>query len=235
MALEVQGAVATIRIPGQPDGNALTPENCRELHEMLCEVELDAAVRSVVLTGSPEHFCSGFDAVSLIAMRRRSREDIVDEAFGVGAPCEPTYLSIFPTLFGGRLSKPAVAAIRGNCLGLGLAIVGLHTDMRVASSDAVFGFPDTRTGFAGGIAHVSQLVWQMPAVHFNWLVETASTVTAERAHEMQLINEVVSPDRVLARAHELAERMAARWPAARDMKAARWPDVGMAVHGWTMA
>jgi len=90
----------------------------------------------------------------------------------------------------------------------------LGTDLRVASPDAVFGLPEVCRGlFASGGSTV-RLPRQLPYVHAMDLLLTGRYISAEEALRFGLINEVVEKPRLLDRAFELAERIAANSPGA---------------------
>jgi enoyl-CoA hydratase/carnithine racemase len=238
MTIELQGNVAIVRIPGKGAENRLTPGACLLLHADLREAESNDAVRSIVLSGGSEAFCGGFDEAAIVEMKRAiaAVAPFVDEAGGYAAITDPTYLSAFPTLFSGRPSKPSIAAVRGPCLGFGLAIMGLHSDMRLCTPDAQFGFPDTLTGIAGGIAAASSLRMQLAYIHLNWLVETGSTVSADQAVQIGLVNDIVSSSQLEARALALAAEAADRFERCRDAKSKWWRgDVGFPHQGWPIA
>jgi enoyl-CoA hydratase/carnithine racemase len=235
MTIELRGDVAIVRISGQGPENRLTPSGCLSLHADLREAERSDAVRSIVLSGRREAFCGGFDDAGVVEMKRAiaAVTPFVDEAIGATAIGSATYLSAFPTLFSGRSSKPSIAAISGACLGFGLAIMGLHSDVRLCTPDARFGFPDTLTGIAGGIAAASALRMQVPCIHLNWLVDTASTVSADEAVRIGLVNNIVSPSELEARALALATDAADRYEMCREAKSKWWHgDVGFPHQGW---
>jgi enoyl-CoA hydratase/carnithine racemase len=238
MTIELRGDVAIVRIPGKGPENRLTPDGCLALHADLREADGNDGVRSIVLSGGPEAFCGGFDGAAIAEMKRAIAAVIpfVDEAGGYAPISDPTYLSAFPTLFSGRPSKPSIAAIRGPCLGFGLAIMGLHSDVRLCTPDARFGFPDTLTGIAGGIAAASALRMQLAFLHLNWLVETASTVGADHAVRIGLVNDIVSSSELEARALALASEAADRYEMCREAKSKWWRgDIGFPHQGWPIA
>jgi enoyl-CoA hydratase/carnithine racemase len=237
MTIELRGDVAVVRIPGKGPENRLTPDGCLSLYADLREADRSDAVRSIVLSGGPESFCGGFDAAGFEEMKHAiaAVTAFVDEAIGASAISHATYLSAFPTLFSGRPSKPSIAAISGTCLGFGLAIMGLHSDVRLCTPDARFGFPDTLTGIAGGIAAASALRMQVPFIHLNWLVETASTVNADDAVRIGLVNDIVASSELEARALALATEAAGRYEWCRDAKSKWWHgDVGFPHQGWPL-
>jgi enoyl-CoA hydratase/carnithine racemase len=235
MTIELRGGVAIVRISGKGPENRLTPRGCLALHADLREAERNDAVRSIVLSGGPEAFCGGFDDAGIVEMKRSiaAVTPLVDEAGGYTPISDPTYLSAFPTLFSGRPSKPSFAAIRGPCLGFGLAIMGLHSDVRLCTPDARFGFPDTLTGIAGGIAAASALRMQLAFLHLNWLVETACSVSADHAVRIGLVNDIVSSSEIEGRALALAAEAADRYELCREAKSKWWRgDVGFPHQGW---
>ncbi|HEY3653348.1 MAG TPA: enoyl-CoA hydratase/isomerase family protein [Steroidobacteraceae bacterium] len=237
MTIELRGDVAIVRISGKGPENRLTPGGCLSLYADLREAERSDAVRSIVLSGGPEAFCAGFDDAAVVEMKRAiaAVTPFVDEAIGATAISHPTYLSAFPTLFSGRPSKPSIAAISGACLGFGFAIMGLHSDVRLCTPDARFGFPDTLTGIAGGIAAASALRMQVSSIHLNWLVETASTVSADDAVRIGLVNDIVSSSELETRAFALAKDAADRYELCREAKSKWWHgDVGFPHQGWPL-
>lgn len=112
-----------------------------------------------------------------------------------------------------RLEKPTIAAIEGACVGGGFELA-LACDLRVASSDAKFGFPEAKIGMLpdlGGTTRLARLVG--PAIAKEWIF-TARNYPAVRALELGLINELVVPGDALLRAKHLAKELLANGPLA---------------------
>ena len=126
----------------------------------------------------------------------------------------PSSEAAWATLFARRTVKPVVAAVNGACLGAGLVLMALHSDLRVAGRGAQFGLPGQAGPPRGGEAMIARLGAQIPRAAALWLLETGEPVDAARAHEIFLINEVVADGDVLARATAIAQQIAALPPVA---------------------
>lgn len=108
-----------------------------------------------------------------------------------------------------RCSVPTIAAIHGACTGGGAGIAAA-CDLRIAAADFRFGFPIARTlGNCLSVENLSRLTALIGAGRTREIIFTARLVTAEEAHSIGLISEILD-DRaaVMARARELAELMA---------------------------
>ncbi len=216
ITVEADAGVATVSIAGRDRANTLTPELCVELHEALVAGDADARVRVIILRGANGGaFSAGMDAAALSALL-----DDLQTLKGVSRhyvyPAAQRPLSpwvAWRSLFARRTVKPVVAAVRGECLGFGLVLLGLHTDLRIAAESARFGFPDIHEGSGSAQALVSRLTRQIPLAAVHWLVQTGLPLDAHAAHRYFLVNEVVSDAQLDARARAVALRIAAR-PAA---------------------
>ena len=91
-------------------------------------------------------------------------------------------------------TKPIIAAIDGYCLGKGLIYVLQHTDIRIASDNAIFGLPEIAYGMAGASGS-TRLAQQIPLTAAAWLALTGEFIDAAEALRVHLINKVVSPEK----------------------------------------
>jgi enoyl-CoA hydratase len=183
------GAAAVLAIDRPERRNAIDAAAAEAMREALGEFEADEGARVLVLTGAGEEaFCAGADL--------KAMDLDVDHP---GGPEGFTRLTP---------AKPAIAAIHGWCLAGGLELA-LWCDLRVASSETTFGCFERRWGVPlvdGGTQRLPRLVGLGRALD---LILTGRAVGAEEAERIGLVNEVVSPGAELARALELAERIAA--------------------------
>lgn len=103
--------------------------------------------------------------------------------------------------------KPIIGAVRGYCFGQGMIYLSHLTDIRVASEDAKFGFPEITYGMggAGGSTRLSRFIPHTVAME---MLLTGDPLNAEQALRANLVNAVVATDQVLAKAEEYAERIA---------------------------
>jgi enoyl-CoA hydratase/carnithine racemase len=119
-----QGAVRLIRLQRPGAKNALTLEVVEALHAALSSANETAAVRAVVLSGTPGAFCSGAD------LRWLAKEV---EAGGAVGPAMERFQAL--TLGIVELKKPVVAAVTGPAVGFG-ADLALACDFRVLAESA---------------------------------------------------------------------------------------------------
>lgn len=193
----VDDAVLTITINRPEAGNKFRHQTCLELFDAFQKLRLDPSLRVAVLTGSGDKFfCIGGEHDPMTSLDQSQVLPIVD-----------VYQAI------DTISKPVIAAVNGFAVGGGNVI---HTvcDLTIASENAVF-------------RQVGPMVGSFDAGYGSWYLE--DTIGRKRAKEMWylnrkysaaqaldmgLVNEVVAPDELAARAAEVAAEVASRSPMA---------------------
>lgn len=190
--------VATIRMNRPERSNALDATALDDLAAAWRSCQQDEQVRVVILTGAGERaFCAGADLKAFAHDEERARVGNSHEAF-------------FPER---TLLKPLIAAVNGACIAGGCELL-LACDIRLAAPHAVFALPEPTLGMfpAGGSAARAprRLAWP----HAMRLLLTGEQVDATQALVMGLIGEVVEAADLLARANDLARKIAAASPAA---------------------
>jgi enoyl-CoA hydratase len=191
------GQVARITISRPERRNALHHGALEELHDAVRSARLDE-VRVVVLTGDADHFCSGADLTEL--------EDL---EFTIALRAMLDDLAALPV--------PTIAAISGACMGLGMQLA-LACDLRIATDDARFAVPVAKLGLMVDHWTVQRLAMCAGISTARWMTLTARPITAERAHQVGLVQELVATGdggpgaSVLAAAEELAQELAALAP-----------------------
>jgi len=179
----------------RPDSlNALNAEVYTELYELFQELENDAEVRVVILTGSGEKaFVAGSD---IPEMQPQSSTEIN----GFLEKCRIASDRIY------TLSKPVIAAVNGYALGGGCELI-MCCDLRIASENALFGQPEINVGVipgGGGTQRLSRLIGMTRAKE---LIYTGGLIDANTALGVGLVNKVVSLDSLMAEAKELAKKL----------------------------
>jgi enoyl-CoA hydratase/carnithine racemase len=106
-----------------------------------------------------------------------------------------------------------IAAINGLALAGGFEIT-LACDLVVASEDAKFGLPEVQRGLLASAGGPIRLAQRVPLAVALELTVLGEPITAARAHELGLVNQVVPADQVLDAALAMAERIIANSPAA---------------------
>lgn len=192
--------IMTITI-NRPDAyNAVNSEVHLGIGFALEEAERNSAVRVVVLTGSGERaFCAGADLKAMARGERLMPADPVQKAWG------------FAGYVAHHIGKPTVAAVNGFALGGGTELT-LASDLAVAAETATFGLPEVRRGILAAAGGAFRLGAQLPPKIAMEMLLTGEAISAPRALELGLINQVVPQGEVLDAAYSLAARIAANAP-----------------------
>ena len=201
---DIDGAVATIRLDRPAKRNAMNRRMGAELAEAL---DLPQTVRAVVITGDERAFSAG--------------ADLAERLDGHAGP--NPWLATLDQLAG--LAVPTVAALSGYCLGGGL-LVAICCDLRIASEDAVLGFPEIGRGFIPGGSASQRILRIVSPPRAKELMMLGEHVDAATALQWDLVNRVVPAGTVQAAAGEIARTLAAG-PAAALHLAKRLVDEGV--------
>jgi enoyl-CoA hydratase/carnithine racemase len=200
MKFAVDGGIATLTLDRPDRLNSLTFEIYRRLVDLFRELEHDDAVKVVVITGEGRGFCSGGDV-----------HDIIGELVRYGA----AEMAGFARMTGDvirnmrRLRKPILAAINGTAAGAG-AVIALASDLRIASRKAKIAFLFTKVGLTGADMGAAYLLPRAVGLaKASELLMLGDKIDAEEAHRIGLFNEVVEHEELMARAMEIARRLAA--------------------------
>jgi methylglutaconyl-CoA hydratase len=199
-----QGSVATITLNRPDKRNAISFELIEELRRGLDEVEKSSAL-VLVLTGAGKAFCSGMDLENLKALLGRTPEQNLEDS--------RTMVGLFRALY--EFPKVTIAAVNGPAIagGTGLALL---CDFTLAVPEAKFGYTEVRIGFVPAIVSTF-LLRQLPEKQARDLLLTGRIFSAEEACRLGLVNEVVSPDKLLDRAKELAAQVMENSPTSLRM------------------
>ena len=161
--------VLTLRIDREEKRNALTDDIVEGLISALVRAGTDESVRVIVLSGTGDHFCSGFDIISRNAPGGdRPRVGSIQRRL----PSQANRLVTLMT----RTQVPIVCVVRGWAAGIGLSLA-LAADFTIASTNAKFWAPFLGRGFTPD----SGATWMLPR-----------RVGEVRAREMLLLGRVVS-------------------------------------------
>ena len=204
--------VCTITL-NQPERlNGTTQALKRDLTEVLVQLQMDDAARVVVITGTGRAFCAGDDmsrkprdwdgAQRLMPDLPRGHGDPVGTYEGLRTMSQSLNLAVR------ALDKVTIAALNGLAIQTGLSLA-LACDFRIASSEARLGSATLRFGLLpdeGGHALLVQTIGIAKALDF---LLRKRIVGADEALQLGLVHEVVPPEQLLPRAHELAEELAA--------------------------
>lgn len=196
---EVDGHTATITLNRPEALNALSPFMITELRAAYAEAENDDNVWLLVVTGTGRAFCTGADVKEIPGDGKVINERPYLSTYEQWeAPQEGT--PPFRTM-----AKPVLAAINGICCGAGLDWVTTG-DIVIASEQATFFDPHVSIGLVAGreVVRVARVLPRSVALRMA-LVGKHERMSAQRAYELGMISEVVEHDRLLERAHEIAD------------------------------
>ena len=209
---EKRDGVAIVRFNRPDRRNALSPQLMVLLADAWKDFRDDDSLRVAILTGEGDKaFCAGGDLNLLMPLFTGARqpEDEWDRRLmeNVGDTMATALLRPF------ELYKPIVAAINGFALAGGSEILQ-STDIRVASSNASFGLSEVQRGLVPGGGSMVRLPRQIPYCKAMEILLLGDRMSAEEAHRIGFVNEVVEPERLMPRALEIAERLAKNAPLA---------------------
>ncbi|MGI8848437.1 MAG: enoyl-CoA hydratase-related protein [Candidatus Dormibacteria bacterium] len=175
--------------------NSLTTELLDDLATSLREVETDASVRAVVITGAGRAFSAGQD------LKAQLEGDGID----LRSHLREHYL---PVIEGMRsLEKPIIAAVNGVAAGAGMSLA-LAADLRVAGDAASFVQAFVRVGLvpdAAATYYLPRLVGLGRAMELAMLGES---IDSRAALAMGLVNRVVADEELATAVGDLASRLA---------------------------
>lgn len=198
--LHIMDGVATITLNRPDKLNALSEEMHGELDRALDRIEIDRAIRAVLLTGAGRAFCAGQDL--------GDRAMVTDgDAVDLGDTLERLYNPLIRRLT--RLERPVVCAVNGVAAGAG-ANLALACDIVLAARSARFIQAFANLGLipdSGGTYHLPRLVGLARAMGMTLLAEP---ISAEQAEAWGLIWRVVDDDRLSAETHQLMAHLASR-------------------------
>jgi enoyl-CoA hydratase len=179
--------------------NAIDQATIDELHAVCAELETEP--RILIIAGSGGVFASGADIAQL---RDRTGEDA---RTGINSAA---FIRIH------ALPMPVIAAVDGYALGGG-AELAYAADIRIASTTAKFGNPETGLG----IIPAAGATWRLPEIvgggRATELLLTGRIIDAEEALAIGLVSALFVPDDLLPAAHSLADRIVANDPRATQL------------------
>ncbi|MCI0438451.1 MAG: enoyl-CoA hydratase-related protein [Chloroflexi bacterium] len=173
---EKKGRIAYITINRPERLNALHPPANLELHDAFSDFRDDPDVWVAILTGTGERAFSAGNDLRYTAEHGR-------DPFAPRAP------------FGGITSdftcwKPIIAAVNGYALGGGLELA-MACDIIIAAEHAEVGLPEPRVGLVAGAGGTHRLPRHIPLKIALGMMLTARRISAQEAHRLGLVNEVV--------------------------------------------
>ena len=191
-----RGAVLEVTLD-RPKANAIDGATSRRMGEIFAGFRDDPGLRVAIVTGAGERFFSaGWD------LKGAAEGEPPDTDYGAGG-------------FGGlqelpRLDKPVIAAVNGMAVGGGLELA-ISCDLILAAEHARFALPEINVGVLADAASI-KLPRRIPFHVAMDLLLTGRWMEAEEAARWGLVNEALPAARLMDRAREVADLLAAGPP-----------------------
>ena len=199
--IERKEGIAEVKFNRPEVRNALTFEMYEAVYNLCVEANEKDEIRAILFAGvDSSAFASGTD-ISLLQGIKGGKggseyEERIERVVGMVERCR----------------VPTIAAIAGACTGGGAALA-TACDLRIGANNMRFGYPMAKTlGNCLSLPNSARLIFLIGPGRFKELLLTARLMGAEEAYATGLISEVVEPSGLLARAQELAVRIARNAP-----------------------
>lgn len=196
LAVELQGEIAVLRLMRAEKRNALDNATVLGLHKFFAAPP--EAVKVVIVDGEGEHFSAGLDLSSL-------QEKSATE--GVGHSM--MWHEAFRHIQFGRI--PVISVLHGAVIGGGLELAA-STHVRVAEASAFYALPEGQRGIfvgGGGSVRIPKLIG---VARMMDMMLTGRVYDAAEGHAIGLSQYLVGPGEGMAKALELAKKIAANAP-----------------------
>ena len=193
------GLIATITLDRPDKRNAISYEL---IDDLLAGLEQAAQSRThvLILTGAGKAFCSGMDLENLKQLSGHTHAQNIQDS--------ETMARLFRSLY--DFPKPTIAAVNGAAIAGGTGLATL-CDFTLAVPEAKFGYTEVKIGFLPAIVSVF-LTRQIGEKRSRDLLLTGRIIEAEEAKTFGLVSEIVPAERLMERAHELANLLIAASP-----------------------
>jgi enoyl-CoA hydratase len=206
--VEREGPILVVTLNRPEKKNAVNCEALCRLYDAWVELDRDDALRVAILTGKGDTFCAGMDLAEI----GKLQSGVTDSEWIERVRKEPH------VIFGAwlktyRPSKPIILAAEGFARAGGTEILQ-GTDIRVAGQSAKFGVTEVQRGLFPMAGSAVRLRRQIPYAIAAEMLLTGEDLPAQRAWELGLVNHVVPDGQALAKAKEIARRIADNGPLA---------------------
>jgi enoyl-CoA hydratase len=194
VTVDKDGAVAIVTLNRPQALNALSYALVKDLALAMQELDREAEVRAIVLTGGDKVFAAGADIKEMAD--RGPFDERIHERLGYRDQIN-------------KISKPVIAAVSGFALGGGCELA-MSCDIIIASESARFGQPEVNLGIipgSGGTQRLTHLVGKHRAME---MVLTGDIINAADAERFGLVNRIVPGELLLEEAKNIAKKIAAK-------------------------
>ena len=206
--VEQEGPVLIVTLNRPEKKNAVNSELMCRLYDAWVRLDQDEELLVAILTGRGDTFCAGMDLAEI----GKLRSGVIDNEWLERVRKEPhvIYGAWLKTY---RPTKPVILAAEGFARAGGTEILQ-GTDIRVAGESAKFGVTEVQRGLFPMAGSAVRLRRQIPYAIAAEMLLAGDDLPARRAYDLGLVNHVVPDGQALAKAKQIAERIAANGPLA---------------------
>lgn len=194
--LAVENGIGVVTIDRQEALNALNDAVLAGLEVAFLALGRDPSVRAVILTGAGKAFVAGADIKAIATFSPVEARSFAHRGQRIFQLIEDH-------------PHPVIAAINGFVLGGGCELA-MACDIRIASDRAKAGQPEVSLGVLPGFGGTQRLARIIGRSSAKYLLFTGEVITAARALELGLFNEVTTPENLMPRCMEIARTIAAK-------------------------
>ena len=213
LSVEIADHVATVWLDRPEKLNAMNRAFWDDLPVAMADLGADGRVRAVVIAGRGRAFSVGIDVAMFSDLELDGSTASTRSPAATNRDLYRTIARMQDSITAAaECPKPVIAAVHGYCLGGAVDLI-TACDIRLASDDAVFSVRETKLGMVADVGTVQRLPKVIAPGHAAELLYTGKDITAARAREIGLVNDVAdSAEGVIDAAHALAAEIAANAP-----------------------
>jgi enoyl-CoA hydratase len=193
-----EGSVASITINREKALNALNSSIMQRLGQIFLDLEDKEEVSVVVITGvGQKAFVAGAD-IKEIKEAGDKRTELIRRGQEILSKIRNS-------------SKVVIAAINGYALGGGCELA-MACDIRIASENAKFGFPETKLGLMAGYGGTQLLPRLIGTGRAKYVMFTGEMITALEAYQFGLVEKVCRSESLMEEVNTLARKISSNGP-----------------------
>jgi len=194
---QLESGLLLVKFDSPQKANQLTSAVMAEFEEVLNKIEQDPSVKAVgLISAKPDSFLLGADLREIMQLKSQ------EAALKLVSRGQEIFARF------AALKKPTIAGIHGLCLGGGLEVIlCCHKRLATYSKHTVLGLPETKLGFVPGLGGTQRLPRLIGVKNALDLILSAETISASRALEIQLVDQVVSPESLETEMERIAIRL----------------------------
>jgi enoyl-CoA hydratase/carnithine racemase len=190
--VQMEGQIGCLTLNRQSKNNALDIKTSKEIYEGLKELELNQAIKVILIQGNQKNFSPGADINELKHLDSDSAE-------------AKKLFNFFDRIK--EIKIPIIAAVEGFALGGGMELA-LICDVIIASKEARFAQPEINLGLMPGIGGTQRLKHYLGKHNANYICLTGEIITGQRAYELGLASVLLEKNNFLEEAKKIVKKIA---------------------------